>query len=225
MTGLRAFSGRTKQRAFLRPTEYVRGLGVGMPVVKGIMLFEAFDQVAGWSEVYNIQADTLPDAVTRLTALAQVRCVILQSLFTITHLRISNPVTPATPGFIRGQRVATLKEVNLPGSYGGVSSSPDVVWTCGMCRFTDATQTIFRNILFRGVADELWAGGNDKLAQAVFKNWLGQFIPALVNVGAVILHRVRPGLNIIPALITQGQFMKMTRRATGRPFVLLRGRK
>jgi len=75
------------------------------------------------------------------------------------------------------------------------------------------------------VDDGMWAGGNDKLAQAVFKLWLAKFVPALQNAGAVILHRVRPGLNINPVLITVGQYQKLTRRATGRPFVLLRGRK
>jgi hypothetical protein len=79
--------------------------------------------------------------------------------------------------------------------------------------------------MFRGVDDGFWAGGNDKLAQAVMAQWLGKFVPALVAAGAVILHRVRPALNINPSLITIGQFQKMTRRATGRPFVLLRGRK
>jgi hypothetical protein len=209
----------------LRLHQYGRRLRGIMAVVKGIYLFEAFDQAAGWSEVVYFQADTLPAALVAFQAMAQVRVQILASAFTMTHIRISNPVVPPGPGFIRGQRTATLYEVNYPGGYGGAAGSPDVVWTAAMVRMSDATQTIFRNVMFRGVDDGFWAGGNDKLARAAVTNWLAGYLAILKANAAVILHTQR-GLNVKqPALIANAQYQKMTRRATGRPFVLLRGRK
>jgi hypothetical protein len=196
-----------------------------MPVVKGIMLFEALNQVSGWSEVYNITAADLNAALTSMNSLAQARCAILQSHFMITHVRVSNPVVAPTPGFIRGQRTATLQEVNLPGSFGVSTGAPDVVWTCAMVRWMDATKTVFRNQLFRGLDDSFWSSGDDKIAAANMVGFVATFTAALVAAGAVILHRIRPMLNINPVVIQSGQYQKITRRATGRPFVLLRGRR
>jgi len=194
-------------------------------VVKGMLLFEDGVQAAGWSEVYYFDAGTLVNAVTKLKDLAARRTQILHPEHTITHLRVSNPVVPPGPGFIRGQRAATLVPLGLKGNAPASGEGPDVVWTGAMVRYSDVTETIFKNQILRGVPDVWWTAGNDKVGKPTMNTWLPKWLTELKNMSAYILHFVR-GLNVKqPVVIANADYMKMTRRATGRPFVGLRGRR
>jgi hypothetical protein len=196
-----------------------------MAVVKGILLFLDGVQSAGWSEVYYFDAVNLTKALDSLGALAGVRTRILHPQHTITHMRISNPVVPPGPGNIRGQRTATLIPLNLMGNATDSNLGPDVVWTGAMVRYMDDSLTIFRNQILRGVPDVWWSAGSDKIAKPSIDNFLLAWLRQLQAMNAYVLHTNR-GINVkTPVLITSANYMKMTRRATGRPFVGLRGRR
>jgi hypothetical protein len=196
-----------------------------MAVVKGILLFEDGVQSAGWSEVFYYDAGTLENAIAALRGLAAFRTKILAQAHTITHLRVSNPVVAPGPGFIRGQRAATLVPLDLKGNAAEGGEGPDVVWTGAMVRYMDGTQTIFRNQILRGVPDHWWAGGTDKVGKAAMQEFLPGWLRTLKAMTAYILHFSRANNGKNPVAIDTVQYMKMTRRATGRPFVALRGRK
>jgi hypothetical protein len=196
-----------------------------MAVVKGILLFEDGVQSAGWSEVYYFDAGTLPNALAAMNLLAAQRTKILSREHTITHIRISNPVVPAAQGFIRGQRAATLVPIGLKGNAADAGEGPDVVWTGAMVRYMDNSQTIFRNQILRGVPDDWWSNGSDKVAKPAMNEFLPGWLRQLQAMTAYVLHFSRANNNKNPTPITIANYMKMTRRATGRPFVLLRGRR
>lgn len=194
--------------------------------LKCIMLFKGGDQDGGWSEVYNLNMATVDQAVAAMDALAAVRVQIMTGDNTVIGYRITLPLAPPGAGFIRAQRTAYLATRNIPGAVGLTTNSSDVLWTGAMVRLNDATKTIFRNQIYRGIPDSFWSAGTDKSAMATLTPfWVNKWVAALQANAAGIVHRLRgqPGTQFAP--ITNGEYIRITRRATGRAFGLLRGRR
>lgn len=62
-----------------------------------IMLFGTADQPGGFSEVYNITANTVDNAVASMQVLAQTRALILSPDLTIIGFRITTPLVAPGP--------------------------------------------------------------------------------------------------------------------------------
>jgi hypothetical protein len=190
------------------------------------LLFASNDQVAGWSEVYFVPGVAVNDAVARMVSLAVARANFLSPDCTITDTRITAPLAPPGQGFLRAQRRAYLRSLNIGGNFKlpGIEGFADVAWTGVMLRLMDATRSIFKNQIYRGVPDGFW-GGNPNGALAYWAANIGAWRNALVAAGAYILHFDRPTNSKLPAVINEVQFMRMVHRNTGRPFATLRGRR
>jgi hypothetical protein len=205
--------------------QYARNVERGISV-KAIMLFSTNDQRAGWSEVYNIGAGDVNTGINAMTALAQVRCTIMSPDCTINGFRFTLPLVAPNPPFIRAQRTAYLYVTSIPGSYkqANVVGSADVAWTGVMCRLNDATRTVFRNQTYRGIPVGFWQG-NDNAAKAEMQNFTVQWRAALIANQANILHKNRVNGLINPVPITSVEYIRVVRRASGRAFDTLRGRR
>lgn len=197
-----------------------------MPVFKIVHLFDTPIRPDGWSETWYVQANDFPDATNKGTMLANARIKLLNSSYVLHYLRVSSNI-PQIPKPPRRTRAAGLTNLSLPGGAGvGVGASQgDLPWTCALLRVSDATLSVFRNFLCRGVNDNLWDLANDKLAKAFFAGQLPAFTAALVANSALILHKqaLPPPLN--PVFIQSVQYERMAKRSTGRPFGLDRGRR
>jgi hypothetical protein len=210
---------------FLVVTQYVQVVEIEM-TLRCMMLFEGFDQPGGWSEVYNLNQATVDQGVTAMDAIAAVRGQIMTADNTIIGYRITLPLAPPGPGKIRAQRTAYLATRNIPGSVPLLTQSSDVLWTGAMVRLNDATKTIFRNQIYRGIPDSFWSAGTDKQAQATLTPfWVNKWIAVLQQTAAGIIHTLRGQAGTQFAPITNGEYVRITRRATGRVFGGLRGRR
>jgi hypothetical protein len=191
------------------------------------MEFDGRDQRGGWGEVYILNYATIPQAVTALNALATVRAKLLSQDNTISGFRLTQPLTPVEPGFLRSQRKAYFTPRNLPGNFlaRGASKNSDVLWTGVMLRLNNATRDVFKNQTYRGIGDDLWKGGDDSAAVAFMQGgWLAEWQAALIANNAGINHKIRPN-GVAFQQIALAEYVRIARRATGRGFDVLRGRR
>lgn len=189
------------------------------------LLFNLGDQQGGWSEVLWSTIDSIPVISATMINLMGVRASIMSPANTITGYRISQAVVPAVPPFIRGQRTAQLFQANVPGSFFSSGNSSDVGWTGAMIRYNSADGRVFRNQILRGVPDSFWSNNDDAIARlftATFiPSWLAQL--AILQVGIYHFNRMLGSKAVVA--IASANYRRMTRRATGRSFDTLRGRR
>jgi len=197
----------------------------GDPNYKVTMMFQDFNQTLGWVENWYVAASGASTALSQATAVAQARCGILCSPNIISYIRISGnlPENATSPP---RQRAALLSRVNLQGSYSPTTNSPDTAWQAAKIRFAESTGFVFRTQLMRGLSDDLWSAGTDKIAQARFNAFLPGFVAALVANNFLLRHKNRAAPSSpVYFPIASAQYEGLTRRATGRPLLLPRGRR
>lgn len=200
-------------------------MGPDMATFKTTHIFESRNQTAGWSEVWFLTADTLTEAQDKSLAIASKRTTSVSAGFSLNWIRCSQNAQPGVAGQ-RRQRLANLRRVDLDGSYPGTTNQDaDTVWQAARVRFASAGETVFRTTLLRGLPDGSWSLGNDKILKAFFTQWLPGFVAILVANSVQILHIVRgnPVRELVP--ISRGNFEEISKRDTGRPLFLYRGRR
>lgn len=192
---------------------------------KIIILFNLGDQQGGWSEVLWSAIDSIPIIAAGMTNLLITRASILSPANKITGFRITSALIPAVAPFIRAQRTAQLFPMNVPGSFFAGDNSSDVGWTGAMVRYNSADGMVFRNQILRGVPDSFFSSNSDMLARlfttSFIPSWLAQF--ALLQIGIYHFKRMTGEKSVVP--VSTAMYRKMTRRATGRSFDTLRGRR
>lgn len=191
---------------------------------KVIHFFQNDEQSLGWSEVYYCSAADIVAAQTASLRLAQERVKLLCSPIELKYSRVSGNDQPGTPGTHR-QRLASLQSVLLTGSFSPTTDYPDVSWTAAKVRLQNADGTIFRVQLLRGLPDIFWDQGTDKLAKQNMKVFVKGWKAALVAGNFQIRHIIRGNPVRSYIAIHDAQFEGLTRRATGRPSYLPRGRR
>jgi hypothetical protein len=193
--------------------------------IKCEMLFQAGDQESGWSEVYFLGQSTISQAESALDKLWVVRSKFLSGDNTLLGYRITNPLIPPGPGYLRAQRSAYLAERNANGNAqaGGKTSAQSLIGV--MIRLNDASLSIFKNQVYRGVPSGYWSNGNDKIARADYAGWGPQWETALQQNAVCIRHATRavPAFNYVQIAFTE--FRRMDYRKAGRSFETLRGRR
>jgi len=196
-----------------------------MATFKTTHIFESRNQTAGWSEVWFLEADTLTEAQTKSLAIASKRVGSVSAGFSLNWIRCSQNAQPGVVGQ-RRQRLANLRRVDLDGSYPGTTSNDaDTVWQAARVRFANDGETVFRVMQMRGLPDTSWSLGNDKILKAFFTQWLPGFVASLVGNSAEILHIIRGNPVRNPVPISRGNFEEISKRDTGRPLFLYRGRR
>lgn len=196
-----------------------------MAIFKTTHIFDCRNQTAGWSEVWYLDAANLDEAQTKSLAIAAKRVTAVSAGFVLNWIRASGNAQPGTPGTPR-QRNANLRRVQLDGSYPGTTSiDADTVWQAARIRFADATEQIFRVSLLRGLPDVDWSLGDDKILKAFFVQWLPGFSAILSANSAQIMHLVRGNPVRTPTPISKAFFEVISKRDTGRPLFLYRGRR
>jgi len=194
------------------------------PTVKVTFFFQDDEQSLGWSENWFLTAADFNAAQTAANNIAQTRVQILASPLVLKYVRCSGNLAPTVPHAPR-QRLANLTAPLLQGSYRPSTDFPDVAWTAAKMRWTNNDGTIFRVQLIRGISDEFWANGEDKIAQTQMKLWAKQMTATLVANQALIHHVVRGNPAGTYVAMAKGFYEGLTRRATGRPSYLPRGRR
>jgi hypothetical protein len=193
--------------------------------VKVTLLFSGGDQDGGWSEVYYVAGSDVNSGLQAAQALIPVRLRILSPDNACLGARITQPLAPPGAGFLRAQRAAYLYSQVTRGSAGGFGfPSSDVLWTGVMLRLNDVTLSIFKNQVYRGVPDSYWANGTSTGAVAAMAIWMPAWLAVLTQVNATIRHLTRPATTTFSA-IRSLEYIRVSRRATGRAFGLLRGRR
>lgn len=189
------------------------------------------DDGLGWSEVWYLNTNNFDDARTFGRNIAASRLRICSPEIQITFQRVTGNLPADTQARARQQRASTLERVSLNGTNNPAGGrEADLPWTCVKIRYISAVPTVFRTQLTRGLPDVFYDKGEDKLAKAQVANWLPGHLGVLVASGAQVRHLNPP---VPPATfrvysyqaVNSGQYEGYTRRATGRPFGLPRGRR
>jgi len=201
-----------------------------MPV-RVVLFFEDEDDGLGWSEVWYCGTSTIEQGLNSGADFAATRAKILSVDSSITYCRaVAN--LPADNGKRpRQTRNAGLQRLNIQGTaQAGGARSGDLPWTAIKVRWETADFSIFRTQLLRGLPDVWFDQGNDKIGMAAMAQWLPVALGVLNKNNMQIRHLnqlVPPALNrtysyVAPA---RADYEGYTRRATGRPFGLPRGRR
>jgi hypothetical protein len=196
-----------------------------MPIFKVIHFFNKDSGFpAGWSEVWYTDAANFDQAEDNGVQWAGKRAQILSSQFVIQAQRVTSNIQH-TPG-PKATRKATLKVLNQGGNaVGGEPEKGDLPWSCVNVRWRAADVSIFRSQLLRGLPDDWYAGNSDKIAKLKIDAWLPQAVRVLAIGVMRIRHKDPLSIGgfayVAPA---SAQYIGYTKRDTGRPFGLLRGR-
>lgn len=197
---------------------------MGDPTAKVVFFFNDPSQSLGWSEVWYAAGADINSIQNAAQAVAATRVQILCSPLMLTYCRVSLNLAPTAPG-VRRQRLASLTAPLLEGSFRPSSDFSDVAWTAAKIRWANNDGTIFRIQLIRGISDECWQNGNDKLGQQFIRPWVKSYLKQLQAANFQLHHVVRG----VPAgsyiALGSGLYEGLTRRATGRPSYLPRGRR
>jgi hypothetical protein len=199
-------------------------------IFKVIHFFRDSNDGLGWSEVWYCDAGNIDQAVSNASNVATTRARILSSDIILEWQRVvGNQPINKTPR-PRQERAATLDRLDLQGSAGrGQAINSDLPWVAVKVRWAAGNVAIFRVQLLRGVPDSWFEGGSDKVAKANFQNWIPVMVRQLQLNTMRIRHVVGP--KVVPdnrafsfETLNNGTYEGYTRRATGRPFGLPRGR-
>lgn len=194
-----------------------------MALFKGSMLFSDHSQTLGWVENYYVDAASIPAALDSLAFMAPVRAQALSVQREIAYVRASAN-TPRIVPAPRRQRNAGLKRISIPGSFKPGQGAPDLAFIAAKVRYSDATTSVFRTALLRGLDDSLFDLGNDKNAIIFFNQFLPIWKQTLTQAQVFILHLLADHTARVPVAIANVQYEGLTHRDTGRPLLLPRGR-
>lgn len=197
---------------------------------KCIHFFRDSDSGLGWSEVWYLTAGNYDQAVAQGKSIAISRVRVLAQTNFITHQRITGNQPDNDAARARQPRSSVLDRLDFQGqAKGGPDPQGDWTTTSAKVRWAAADVSIFRVQLLRGVPDDYFAAGSDKVAQASFANWVGKHIDTLQAQGATIRHLapiVPPAAFRVYTFNTpfRGTYEGYATRQTGRVFNLPRGR-
>jgi len=202
-----------------------------MSFFKAVHFFRDTSEGLGWSEVWYVEAANFDQAEESGSNIATTRARVLSQDCTIEYQRIIGNQPATTAVRPRQPRSATLQRLDQRGLVPGRNGeNADLPWTAVKVRWAAADVSIFRTQLIRGVPDTWFEGGSDKLGAANFKTW----IVVMTNQLRAMQARIRHTLPIVPPAtfrvydfnsVARGTYEGYTRRATGRPFGLPRGRR
>ncbi len=195
-------------------------------MLKVTLLFQAGDQEGGWSEVYWMAGSGITAGTGFVDVYAPIRASILSPDNQILGARISSPLLPPTPGYLRSQRAAYLYVKNVPGAFPAVvATESDLVYSALQIRWNNADKTVFKNQMFRGMPYTLWAGSG-AIGRGVANSFIMTVVPIFTLYGVQINHKVRPNQPVPPSpAIASGEFVRFSHHNTGRAFGTLRGRR
>jgi hypothetical protein len=196
-----------------------------------IHFFEDEDDGLGWSEVWYLGVSDFTAAQDIARSWAATRAQILAPDVQITYSRIVGNLPATAAPRARQQRLATLQRINQLGTAQGAGGRfGDTPWQAVKLRWQSADQSVFRTQLVRGLPDAWFDKGDDKVGSAAVRAWTQAALAAIgANtmqirhvVGLPVKPDTRPFAYVAPQTLTYEGY---TRRATGRPFGLPRGRR
>jgi hypothetical protein len=198
-----------------------------MALFKTTWIFQQNSLVTGWSETWYITAVDKPTAHNASIAVALKRIGYMVSECTLVAVRTSANIPPTTaPPNPHRQRDVLITFVNIPGQLSS-SFGAAVTWVAGVVRWSNASLEVFRTQLIRGLPGNAYDNDSDKIAASTCQSLIGNMLPTMMPNNFAILHRT-PGSSPVvkvPVAVTAGIYERISRRATGRPFYLYRGRK
>jgi len=196
-----------------------------MPVFKTTWIFKSSFQSMGWSESWYVTATDKPTAHNASQSVAIRRLQALSNACTLVAIRTTGNIPPFTPNVMR-QRDVLISFLNWPGQYNETGVASALGFTAAKVRFMNTTNEAFTVRELRGLPDTSWSNNSDKIASSL----IAMMLPALVlgmqtnNFGFRHINRGSPPTYTYLA-IQSGFYEGLTRRATGRPSYLPRGRK
>jgi len=196
-----------------------------MPV-KMDMVFKQQSLSTGWVETWYLDTTDLDGAAASGVRIARDRAALLGFGVTLEFVRVSLNIPTVTPSGVRRQRLMLLRSVQIPGSFNPSVDTADVSWQALKIRWESTSRGSFRMQELRGIVDRAFSNNTVQNLRSIYQIPLDAFRDRLIAEGAKIKHLVRgtPPTNSfigIQSAIIEG----VTRRATGRPLYLYRGRR
>jgi len=202
-----------------------------MAFFKCIHFFRDQSEGLGWSEVWYVEAANFDQAEVSGNNIATTRSRLLSRDIIIEYQRIVGNQPSDNAPRARQPRAATLQRIDIQGGVPGANgANSDLPWVAVKVRWAASAVEKFRTQLLRGVPDGWFDLGSDKLAKAQIGTWIVPMI-ATLNANQARIRNLLPLVPPATARIYQfnaparGTYEGYTRRATGRPFGLPRGRK
>jgi len=193
---------------------------------RGLMFFVSRTINAGWTEDWFLSASDLDGAMASLQNIADERIKFLGRNYDLEWLRVTDNIPLAVPAPPRRQRSVLLDHFQKRGLLGTTADSGDTPWEALKVRFQSTDKHCFRVQNLRGVPDSLWSGGGPVNLKAAMGPYIQPYNTKLVVNGAQIRHvnntspKTFTYFNVSKAIIED-----LSRRATGRPSFLPRGRR
>lgn len=190
------------------------------------MVFEAERVSAGWTESWYLGGTDLNAGLAIADLVGRARLNCLARNFFLDFVRVTVNTALAVPQQARRQREVLIRSLQLRGYLGNTSESGDMPWAALKIRWRGANPKCFRVQNLRGIPDNLWTAGGPA-------NLIAQFTPALTPYKQVVIQQncqMRHAEVTNPATfsytnVIAAEIENLSRRATGRPPFLPRGRR
>lgn len=205
--------------------QYGQGRETNVATYKVTWIFKDAIQLAGFSESWYVVASSKQIAHANALQVLPKRLQSISSGVIAVAQRTTGNVPPYTPDVLR-QRDVIIDFLGWPGSAGQSFGGEGLVFAAAKVRFSNNTIEAFSMRELRGLPNDAWQNNSDKVANTLTTQMLLSAVPLMQSLGFCFRHVQRgtpPTIAFIP--VQQGQYESMTRRATGRPSYLPRGRR
>lgn len=190
------------------------------------MMFESRTISAGWNESWYLAGTDPQSGMTQALIIAGARLACLSRNYTLTFVRTSANLAQPTTGNPRRQRNVFLTFFNGRGQLGTLDDNGDTPWQALKVRWLTNISSNFAVKNMRGIPDKLWVQGGPANIAAVFNAPFRTYANAVIAQGGQLRH-VSATLpkTFSYNTITGAVLENLSRRATGRPSFLPRGRR
>ena len=190
------------------------------------MVFEAQKISAGWVESWNLATSDLQAARSTAVIVAEKRLTCLSRNYFIDFVRVTDNVSLAVPLQARRQRNVLIHSLQKRGLVGSTSDSGDMPWVALKIRWQSANTKCFRVQNLRGIPDNLWTAGGPVNLVAAFSPIILPYQQAVIAQQCQLRHaEVTNPKTFSYSNVVGLEIENLSRRATGRPPFLPRGRR
>lgn len=195
-----------------------------MPTYKTTWMFNDKQQLMGWSESWYITAASKQIAHANSLQVANKRLIAISGGNLLTAVRTTGNVPPGPAGVIRARDVL-IDFPGWPGQAGNSFGGDERVQIAAKTRYSNNTLEQFCVRLLRGLPDDGWRDGDDKIAKTLVLQMNLQMVPLMQALSFGFRHKDRstPPITTFP-VVEKGDYESLAIKKTGRPFGLQRGR-
>jgi hypothetical protein len=189
------------------------------------MMFESRTINAGWNESWYLGGTDTRSGMTNALQIAGARLACLSRNYTLTFVRTSVNIALAVPQQARRQRNVALTSFQGRGQLGTTTDNGDAPWSALKVRWITALPVCFSVRNQRGIPDKLWSDGGPANIPSLFNAPFRTYANQVTASGGQLRHaEVTNPATFTYHNVTDAILETLSRRATGRPSFLPRGR-